>query len=263
MKKNTIIIILSIMLCMLSMIPIAFSEEVESKNHNISISIMNDTYQIKEHIIIEKESFVNTSFYRFHLPTNVLSKDNVIIIVNDTQITNPMMTDNIYQLNLSRSSVDSIIPIDITYYLPLSITYFEKTFLHNTSDLKIKSDSTILYENNMQQKDSFIKFKLMERIQPDSFNLYTIILIVLLLVIIIVTSYFAFIKRKNVTDRARNLESSELLEIEKTLLLNMLKEIEKLHRNQKISDDSYHKLKSYYKQQTIDIMSNLDEGNKK
>jgi hypothetical protein len=239
----------------------ALSENVESKGHSINIISMNDAYQIKEHIIIDQESFVNTSFYRFHLPANVISNKNVIIIVNDTQITNPMIIDNIYQINLSQPSVDSMISIDITYYLSLSITYFEKTLLHNTSDFRIKFDTTILYENNMQQKDSFIRLRLMERIQPDSYNLYTIILIVLLLVIIIVTSYYAFIKRKNVTDRNRNLESSELLEIEKTLLLNMLKEIEKLHRNQKISDDSYHKLKSYYKQQTIDIMSNLDEGN--
>ena len=89
-------------------------------------------------------------------------------------------------------------------------------------------------------------------------ELTVIFLIVLLIIIIIVTSYYAFIKRKNGKDRKRHFESTELLETEKTLLLAMLKEIEKMHRTQKLSDDSYHKLKTYYKQQTVEIMSTLE-----
>ena len=87
-------------------------------------------------------------------------------------------------------------------------------------------------------------------------------LVVLLVIIIIVTSYYAFIKRKNGKGRKRSLESSEMLETEKTLLLTLLKEIEKMHRSQKISDDSYHKLKTYYKNQTVEIMSALEDEKK-
>ena len=54
-------------------------------------------------------------------------------------------------------------------------------------------------------------------------------------------------------------ESEELLQAKKTLLMTSLKDIEKQHRGKKISDDTYHKLKNYYKQQAVDAMKKLDE----
>jgi hypothetical protein len=158
--------------------------------------------------------------------------------------------------------VQETVTIDLTYYLPINTVFFEKTFLEQSSDVKIFFEESKIFESNVQAEDSEIQVKIIKTVQPDSFNLYTIMLIVLLVIIIIVTSYYAFIKRKNGKERKRQLESSEVLETEKALLLSLLKDIEKMHRNQKISDDSYHKLKSYYKNQTVEIMSALEEEKK-
>jgi hypothetical protein len=61
--------------------------------------------------------------------------------------------------------------------------------------------------------------------------------------------------------RKRAFESKEVLSTEKTLLMDILKQIEKLHRTKKMSDDTYHKLKEYYKQETIEIMRQLENLN--
>ena len=245
-------------ICLLSIIPLATAETIESTSQSININEINSTYQIKEHITINSETLTNQSRYQFQLPTTATDYD-ITIIRDNTQISNPINNNEIYEIDLNGSHInDTVVIIDITYYLPQSSLYYEKTFLHNTSDLRLTFENTKIYENSMQQKESTIQIKLVNPIQPDAFSLYTIFLIVLLIIIIIVTSYYAFIKRKNGKDRKRHFESTELLETEKTLLLAMLKEIEKMHRTQKLSDDSYHKLKTYYKQQTVEIMSTLE-----
>lgn len=238
------------------------SPSIESSNHTIEIKEVNNSYQVKEHIIIESSILTNSSQYQFLL-SSTAEEDELTIIIDNIKLSNPQHTDSVYQLDINKRSTDqdSVI-IDLTYYLPLSTVYFDKTFLESTSNVKISFEDSDIFESNIQTEDAEIQIKLVRPIQPDSFNLYTIMLIVLLVIIIIVTSYYAFIKRKNGKDRKRSLESFEMLETEKTLLLTLLKEIEKMHRSQKISDDSYHKLKTYYKNQTVEIMSALEDEKK-
>jgi hypothetical protein len=54
-------------------------------------------------------------------------------------------------------------------------------------------------------------------------------------------------------------DSEELLSIKKTLLMEILKEIEKQHRSNKISDDTYNKLKDEYKQDAVQTMKKLED----
>jgi hypothetical protein len=246
-------------ICIVSLMVVPISSSIESSSTTIEITEVNNTYQVKEHIIINSNLLTNTSQYQFKLPSSADSND-MTIVINNIQLSNPQYNNSIYTLNINRTiSEKETVTVDLTYYLPISSIYFEKTFLEKSSNVKMLFEESKIFESNVQSNDTTIQVKLIKPVQSDSFNLYTVILIVLLIVIIIVTSYYAFIKRKNGKDRKRRFESSEVLETEKTLLLSMLKEIEKLHRAQKISDDSYHKLKSYYKNQTVEIMSMLDE----
>jgi hypothetical protein len=54
-------------------------------------------------------------------------------------------------------------------------------------------------------------------------------------------------------------ESEELLSTKKSLLMTILKDIEKQHRAKQISDDTYHKLKEQYKQEAVNAMKKLED----
>ena len=54
-------------------------------------------------------------------------------------------------------------------------------------------------------------------------------------------------------------ESEETLATKKTLLLSLLKDLEKQYRAQSISDETYNKIKDEYKQQAVDAMKKLDD----
>ena len=244
----------------ISYLPLVSAETFEINSNTISITEINDNYMVKEDITVQNAIIKNDSYYLIHIP---LDAEELKIIIENNITTNPIQQDDYYQINLSNINLlDSDLNIDVTYYIPLSTLYFSKTFMQNTSIFQIKFENTKIYSSFFEGKNSSIEIKLTKTAAPESFNLYTTILIVLLVIIIIVTSWYAFIKRKNGKERKRSYETSELLEIEKSLLLNILKEIEKMHRNQKISDESYNKLKSHYKQQTVEIMSILDGINK-
>ena len=45
--------------------------------------------------------------------------------------------------------------------------------------------------------------------------------------------------------------------------MSLLKDIEKQHRAKQISDDTYHKLKERYKQETVETMKQLEDINSK
>ena len=50
-----------------------------------------------------------------------------------------------------------------------------------------------------------------------------------------------------------------MLNTKKALLLSLLKDIEKQHRSEDISDDTYNKLKEEYKSQAVDVMKKLED----
>jgi len=256
MVKKTMIA-LGLLICFLVSIPTisAFNEQISE--HSIRITELDDSYQIREKIIYISPANLNNSFYDFQLPTQA---DELKVYVENTIINNYTTNNGIYTINLSSFNITSdTITIDLSYFIPLSTTLFSKTISYNTSTLQIYFDDVQYASNTDQLKDTTFQLRLIKSTEQASLQYYTIILIVLLVVIIIVTVWYGFFKKKNGQTRKRIFESSEVLTTEKKLLLDVLKEIEKMHRNQKISDDSYHKLKTHYKQQTVEIMSTLED----
>jgi hypothetical protein len=74
-----------------------------------------------------------------------------------------------------------------------------------------------------------------------------------------VTAIYSIKKQKPGKKRDTSTGSEEFLTTKKTLLMSILKEIEKQHRSKKISDDTYHKLKEQYKQDAVDAMKKLED----
>jgi hypothetical protein len=81
-------------------------------------------------------------------------------------------------------------------------------------------------------------------------------------ILVIVLSIFSF-KKQKIKVVESGIESEEVLKTKKTLLMSILKDIEKQHRAKQISDDTYHKLKELYKQQAVEAMKKLEESTSK
>jgi hypothetical protein len=57
----------------------------------------------------------------------------------------------------------------------------------------------------------------------------------------------------------KGIESEELLNTKKALLMSLLKDLEKQHRSKQISDDTYNKIKEQYKQQAVEAMKKIED----
>lgn len=257
MNRKRNIILLGIMILFALLLPNVASSDEHINENVIKISEINQSYQIKEKITYSLPQSNDTVYYSFILPEQA---SDLKIYVENNVINNAINNASLYHVNLSELNLSkNEITVDLTYFIPLETTMFSKTLYYNTSKTEVFYENEKISSNTNQIAPSTFQVKLTKLTDDVSFNLYTLILIVLLIVIIIVTSWYGFFKKKNGQARKRNFESSEVLTTEKKLLLDVLKEIEKMHRNQKISDDSYHKLKTHYKQQTVEIMSVLED----
>jgi len=68
-------------------------------------------------------------------------------------------------------------------------------------------------------------------------------------------------KQKSTKKKDMSSGSEEFLSTKKTLLMELLKDLEKQYRAKKISDDTYHKIKEQYKQEAVDTMKKLENFN--
>ena len=83
--------------------------------------------------------------------------------------------------------------------------------------------------------------------------------IALLSILAVVSTFYLIKKKKSSKIRKIVSESEEMLNAKKSLLVSVLKEIEKKHRSKQISDDSYHKLRELYKEQAVETIKKLDD----
>ena len=103
-----------------------------------------------------------------------------------------------------------------------------------------------------------INLKLYEPTEP-TLDWYVTVFMILLIILIVVLVIYGFRKQKSAKIKEIAGESEELLSTKKTLLLSLLKDIEKQHRSKQISDDTYHKLKERYKQEAVEAMKQLED----
>jgi CHASE3 domain sensor protein len=95
---------------------------------------------------------------------------------------------------------------------------------------------------------------------PSEAPLNTIFIgLVVILVVLLMFMVLLFLRKQRQKTRKILNESQELLATKKALLLSVLKDVEKQHRNKDISDDTYSKLKEEYKQDAVEVMKKLDD----
>jgi hypothetical protein len=169
-------------------------------------------------------------------------------------------SENIYQANLSTLDIemDSQPKLELSYSIDKNSESFKKDLLRNTSSIKVVFDDITLYTASNLMMDAGFTLSLYKPTETP-LSLYLIIGVILILILLVVVTIYALKKPKAAKTKKSVGESEELLSTKKSLLMTILKDIEKQHRAKQISDDTYHKLKEQYKQEAVNAMKKLED----
>jgi len=239
------------------------ADEVIEQAHTITINSMDERISVNEKSTVEIDPETTLGFYDVWVPTGAT---DVKVTIADHLLQSEKSEENIYQCNLSTVNLTNIstIEVDLSYYLPSSTTSFSKTILRDSSSITIRFNEKIIGSFTSASTGLILSVPLtMVEAESSLFNIYIIILLVLLVIVVAVSVLFIMKKKQPAQSRSRSMESEDVLKTEYELLKDMLKQIEKFYRSEKIADETYHKLKSYYKQQAVETMSALEKTGSK
>ena len=225
--------------------------------YQITISSKEGLYKIQEDVILHPSTaHPNISCW---IPSNA---HDIVFYVDGREISNYTIEGNKYNLDTSGFNFSGEIHLSISYILSGSTKKFSKDFIYPTLNLSIILDEEVLFNKVSLPEDGAIHIPLPSYVEETAVvSWYIAALLVLLFILIVVLVVYIIRKQKMESIKEKALKSKDVLETEKELLFELLKEIEKRYRAKKISDDTYHKLKGYYKQRTVEIMKNLEEMN--
>jgi len=255
MKKAAILLLCIVSLTLLLSLTIC-AQSVYTETHTITISTEGGSLSVSESLTIKGSSGDTYNNITFWINSE---GENVNILINNNEPDEITISENEYICNISDFAVpmNTTMEVTITYTLGKDIEEFTKTIIYTTNSLSVTFDSNTIYTaENLAEGSSFT----LELYKPTEAPLswHIIIFIALLVILLIVTTLYAFKKQKSTTIKSVAGKSEELLSTKKALLMSLLKDIEKQHRSKQISDDTYHKLKEEYKQQTVDTMKKLE-----
>jgi hypothetical protein len=268
MKKTGVILLIG-MLVIIAFYPCVSADDsgIIINEERVEISLAANGLQVDETITVINNGGENATSLRFWIQQN--AQDTTIIEKNSGKEFTPLITGNIRTCNLSAANLTmengKSLTIELTYFLPITEQYFVQTLLYDTTSLSViyKDGNTAL--NLFQGKHLLYKSDMSNDLQirlykPTEAPLnITIIVMVFVIVIIILALLLMLLKKKRSKTKKAVVESEETLTIKKTLLLSLLKDLEKQYRGKAISDETYNKIKDEYKQQTVDTMKKLDD----
>ena len=256
MKKKLIILVIAIFTSSL-IINTVSSEEIGSTSHKITIDTGERDISIVEMIVLSSSSAEGNEIFNFWIQTGAY---DIGLFIKGTSVNFNQTSDNLFTSNISSLEIDldSQTIIEIKYKLEKNIDNFEKELIRNSSSVNVVFDDITLYTGeNLVMGSSFTLSLFTPTEAPLS--LYLIVGIVLLVVLLVVVTIYFLKKPKATKIKKSSSESEELLNTKKSLLMSLLKDIEKQHRAKQINDDTYHKLKEQYKQEAVDAMKKLED----
>jgi hypothetical protein len=262
MNKTLIISALSIFLILIIIPLTANAQDLDAINHEITITTQdNKNLLIKESIIFQLNT--NESIYTIDFWIQDYA-NNVIIQVNNIEYSF-INNENKYSINISNLDIKigNQIIAEIAYILDKNTQSFEKKLFQNTDSITVTYDGKMLYSglNNVNESQLTIPFYKIVETQKESPSIYYIIIVILIILIIIIFFYSLRLRK---TPKTKEIISTteEILTTKKSLLMSLLKDLEKQYRAKEISDDTYYKLKEHYKQETVETMKKIDDMNK-
>ncbi len=243
-----ILLILCICLCY------SASSQVIQDRYTITIGHSENGLSVVEDIEMTNTGNTNETSLMFWIQQGASTIE--ITNIDENKKLETTSSGNTYTSNLTSSQVsfekDSTLHIRITYSLPASTDSFEKTLLYDTTSSMLTFNQRDLYLSTENT------YSVLLYIPSEAPLNLTYIVIVFLLIIILIGSTLLLLKKQRKSVKKSIRESEELLKTKKTVLLSLLKDIEKQHRAKAISDDTYNKLKEEYKQITVEVMKKLD-----
>lgn len=226
--------------------------------HIITITTAKSGLSVSESLHVAESSSNETyETMIFWLPTGA---EGVSIAINSNAVTSAV-SGNEYLCNLSSFSIpmNTSVQATISYTLSNDNEEFQRTLFHTTASLTITFNGQELYRAQQVMASTSFTLRLYKPTEAP-LSWYIIVFILLLVILLAVSMFYSFRKQKSSTVKKTGSDSQEVLQTRKKLLMSLLKEIEKQHRAQQISDDAYHKLKEQYKQQAVETMKALEEN---
>ncbi len=256
--KSSIIAIGFLLILAISINISASDAGIVEKTRNIKILNSENDLLVEENIVLNNSGNENVTELRFWFQQN--SDDIKIIETDSGEYLTPIVNGNFRECNLTDSGIqinpDNSVNIKITYSLP-KIEFFEKTLVYDSNSITLTYEDDEIYKiQNIDAESSFSAR--LYRPTDTPLGIEYIIVIIVLVVMLIVLGLFLIKKQRN-KDKIKTVDTKETLETKKTLLLSLLKDIEKQHRAKKLSDETYTKLKGEYKQQAVEAMRKLED----
>ena len=256
MKKLLIIIILAMITIFLSITGNSINL-FNINEHDINILKQNDKILIEENIKFQantNESNKQIIFWISELAQEIQFK------FFENEIAFSYLENNNYSVNISSYNLsnNSILNLNINYYIEEDYTEFKKITTYDTNKLSIQFNDENIFEANHLSHKSEILISLYTPTEAP-ISIYIFISIFLILLLILIVTYYIFTNQKKSKIKNITGESKELLSTKKLLLMSILKQLEKEYRAKKISDDTYNKLRDLYKQEAVESMKKLED----
>jgi len=263
MKKIVVVILLSLT-TLFFLYPCVNANDagVVVDEESVSISLTNTGLEVNEEIKVTNTGTENVSSLRFWIQQNIQDAVKITEKQSGKEIV-PLITGNIRACNLSAVNL-SLIPdgsmtLQMTYHLPTNTQNYIKTLLYNTTIISITYE-----ERNLFQGKQLYSPKGNNEIQIRLYNPteaplnITMIVVIFVVAILVLAMLLLLLKKQRSKTKKAIAESEETLTTKKTLLLSLLKDLEKQYRGHSISDETYSKIKDEYKQHAVDVMKKLD-----
>lgn len=233
----------------------------------VTISLASKGLQVDETITMTNNGPENATLLRFWIQQN--AQDTTIIATqSDTELV-PVTSGNVRTCNLSAANLTigagKTLSITLTYFLSTTEQYFVQTLLYNTGSLSVvyKDETTELtlfqaeHLTYNPEESNTLQIRLNKPTEAP-LNI-SILVIVFLVVLVVLASLLLLLRKQRSKSKKGVVESEETLMTKKSLLLSLLKELEKQYRAQSVSNETYTKLKEEYKAQAVDAMKKLDD----
>lgn len=265
MKSIGICIIISILVCAtLLQVVDAGDTGIKADQQLVTITPTDKGLLVSEDIKVTNNDQVNVTSLRFWFQQDASTV--VITAGSSGKELVPVTSGNIRICNLSAGNL-SISPtkslsVQITYYLPSTAETFEQTLLYDTTLFTVTySDQTLFQGEHLLAGTENTNTLQIRLYKPTEAPLSMVVIIILFVLVVAVLGVLLLILQRQRSKKKNTMlgESEETLSTKKTLLLSLLKDLEKQYRAKNISDETYNKLKDEYKQQAVDAMKRLED----
>ncbi len=256
MMKKTIVVLAGMLLLLMPAV-IAENSDIAVSDHSVVI----EGTSVEEHLSLSNTGDQNCTGLSFWVMQDVQSVEILFEGVSvEFFVEGNLRVVNLSTENLSFEPTDSA-SVVLSYELPSGADSFEKRFQFPTQSYEVQYNGRTLCFGESLVAGQMIDIQLSTLTPATSDSTYLII-IASLIVLLVILVVLLLRKRKTVERREVESESKEVLKTKKELLVSLLKDLEKKHRAQDISDTTYSKVKSIFKQQAVNVMKKLDESEK-